>query len=219
MKDFSRSQAVTYTGKVIISRKQCFLLVACYNNRLLTEIDTRIWPSVSWRSFPYCNPLQIRYLLFVARRAVPLYLQSFLSVPAIFDYFVNFVVFSAFLCPRPNRWSLFVKLENCPRSRIVVWPTAYWLWPVTFSFNPRWATIVTQRSVGSKIEWKQSDEQTDKNEGDCITSRANAVGNNYLTNLIEKVGFHPSLIALNNRKPNSIVIIITNLRFAVNKQP
>jgi len=33
-----------------------------------------------WRSFPYCKPFQVRYFIFVARCAVPLHLQSFLSV-------------------------------------------------------------------------------------------------------------------------------------------
>ena len=32
-----------------------------------------------WRSFPRCVPFQGRYFVFVARRAVPLHLQSFLS--------------------------------------------------------------------------------------------------------------------------------------------
>jgi len=33
-----------------------------------------------WRSFPYCKPFQVRFLVFVARRAVPLHLESFLSL-------------------------------------------------------------------------------------------------------------------------------------------
>jgi len=32
----------------------------------------------SWRSFPYRKPFQVRYFVFVSRRAVPLHLQSFL---------------------------------------------------------------------------------------------------------------------------------------------
>jgi len=31
-----------------------------------------------WRSFPYCNPFQVRYFIFVARCAVFLHQQSFL---------------------------------------------------------------------------------------------------------------------------------------------
>jgi len=45
------------------------------------------------------------------------------------------------------------------------------------------ATVVTHthaksrsKSLGSNVEWKQIDRRTDG--GDCITSRANAVGNN-----------------------------------------
>jgi len=59
-----------------------------------------------------------------------------------------------------------------------------WPWPVTFSFEPLEATVVThthakhpgQRSVGLKIEWKQTEKQMD--EGNCITFNANEVGKN-----------------------------------------
>jgi len=74
------------------------------------------------------------------------------------------------------------------RSRIEVRPTTSWPWPVTFSFNPLRAMVVNhthakdhdQRLVGSKDRMMETNGRTDRRTdgGDCITSRAKAVGNN-----------------------------------------
>jgi len=62
-----------------------FIRMRRRGHSLLFTIDlfcfysTRSWIDLCpWRSFSYCKPLQVRYCVFMARRAVPLHLQSFL---------------------------------------------------------------------------------------------------------------------------------------------